>query len=319
MRIVQAALLSAVLFCASLTSAASDKGSETSDGAAVKLAPSNGLVMARIVANRSVTQFFNKWQVMVVRNVATRKKHRLVDRSPRASVQSVFVQALPPGQYEVLEVGAQNYGGMFSVVESADFNPKLFTFAVEAKRATNLGSLVYLRPYNPLATPLFRWVFQADPQLPSQIAYLLDDAGKSALSGELLGWGVEGVERGRLTPAVKHLSMMLAGRVAMPDGSMIFGENFGQIATRDPSGHWSWEETGIIDPIQAATQTPDGTMYAVADNSVLLMREPGGAWQRLDVPLSGALPRFLYTDQVRGLTTVWEQDEGVTVLVASDA
>jgi photosystem II stability/assembly factor-like uncharacterized protein len=317
MRVIQAAMLSAVLFCASLTAAPSDKPVEASNRAAVKLARGNGLVIARIVASRSVTQNVNKWQVMVVRNVATRKKHRLVDRSPRASVQSVFVAALPPGQYEMLEVGAVNFSYRKMVLESADFDPKLFTFAVEAQRATNLGSLIYLRPYNPVDTRRFLWTFQADSQLPSQVAYLLDDAGKSALSGELLGWSVQ-IGRGALTAEMKHLSMRLAGRVLMPDGSMLCGENFGQIAKRDASGHWTWEETGIIDTIQAAVATPDGTMYAVADDSVLMMREAGGTWRRIDVPLPGALPRYLFADQDRGLFTVWEQDEAVTVLVASD-
>jgi hypothetical protein len=313
-------VMCAALFCASLTALASDKDVEASPRVAVRLAPGNGIVMARIVANRSVGEYFSKWQAMVVRNVATKKRHRLVDRSPRASVQSVFAAGLPPGQYEVLEVGAESVGGAWMWVrEGAKFDPKLFTFAVEAKRATNLGSIIYLRPYFPLNTLVFRWTFEPDPELPTQIAYLFDEAGKAVLSGESLGWSGEGVARARLTPDVKHLSMVLAGRVPLTDGSMLFGENFGQIAKRDASGNWTWEETGVFDTIQAATQTPDGTMYAVADNSLLLMRESGGSWRRLDVPLTGALPRYLGVDQVSGLFTVWEQDAGVTVLVASDA
>jgi hypothetical protein len=322
MRRFQAAVVCAALFCASLATLASDQDVKPGGRVAVRLAPGNGIVMARIVANRSVGEYFSKWQGMIVRNVATKKRHRLVDRSPRASVQSVFAAALPPGRYEVLEVGAENMSGMGGwmwIREGAKFDPKLFTFTIEAKRATNLGSIIYLRPYFPLNTRVFRWTFEPDPALPAQIAYLLDDAGKAVLDGESLGWSNEGVARAGLTPDVKHLSMVLAGRVPLTDGPMLFGENFGQIAKRDASGNWTWEETGVFDTIQAATQTPDGTMYAVADNSLLLMRESGGSWHRLDVPLAGALPRYLGVDQVHGLFTVWEQDQGVTVLVASDA
>jgi hypothetical protein len=316
MRFVLVAVLATAFLCISRAALPADEAA-ASEHAAVKLADGNGLFMARIVANRSVTNEFNKWQVMVVRNLTTQKKHRLVDRSPRASVQSVFLASLPPGQYEVLQVEALQFGAYY-IRDSADFDPKLFTFTVEPKRTTNIGSIIYLRPYNPVTTHRFRWTFLPDAQLPTQLSYLLDAAGKATLSGETRGWDIEGIARSHLTTETRHLSMMLAGRLLQADGSILFGENFGQIAKRDADGHWTWEDTGIIDSIQVAVSAPDGSMYAAADNSVLLMREAGGNWRRLDVPVEGGLPRFLGVDPAQGLTTVWEQDEGVTVLVARD-
>jgi hypothetical protein len=108
-RALTAFLCAAVVF-AGLPAMAAESEATPPQRAAVTLEPGNGLVMARVVANRSVGDYFNKWHVLVVRNLATKKKHRLFDASPRASVQSVFVSSLPPGDYEVVEVGAQTYG-----------------------------------------------------------------------------------------------------------------------------------------------------------------------------------------------------------------
>ncbi len=281
----------------------------------VKMEPGHGLVLLRVATNRQPSQFFAKWEVMMVQNLTTRKRHRLVDRYLAKARHAHFLESLPPGEYEI-ENFESSQAGFLTLSAGVRIDSTAWRFSVEAGRLTNLGTLLMVRPYYPANTAELRIVHAADAELPARSAFLFEPQQRGTVLKDPLGWRAIPPDAGpaSLKPETRRLSMFLAGGAPGRDGSTLFGEQFGQIARRQRGGTWLWEDTGTLETIMAAVESGDGTLYAVAENSVLLTRPAQGDWRPVEVPVPGARPCLIYTEADGSLTTLWEQEHTLTLL-----
>jgi len=228
----------------------------------------------------------------------------------------MFVESLAPGDYTLVSLGAFASGGFGDLVGSADF-PRGFRFTVQAGRLTDLGTLYYVAPYGLSPEVPFRFAQAGDRDLARNSSFMLEPAqAEPLLASPSLGWTRIPADTapGNLKGDTRHLSMNLAGRARAPDGSLLFGELFGQVARRSRDGEWTWEDTGLAESIQAVVETTDGKLYASAEHSTLVRRDSPGHWQRIPVPVAGALPCFLATEPDGSLFTAWEDVNAITVL-----
>jgi len=286
----------------------------------VGLKRGHGMLAVRIVSNRAVSNYAAKWEVLVVRNIKSGRKFRLVDRYSGRPHHTYFVESLTAGEYQAF--GVESFGdpqftgfGTKQMVTELALPPEL-RFRIEADRLTNLGTLVFVRPYYPVNTEVYTWIVAPDADLPRRIAYRLEPAKVAALTEAPLGWTSihDGMRIENLTPHIKQLSMFLGGLARTADGGRLAGEHFGQVAWRSPQGSWSWEGTGTVDTIAGVVEATDGTIYAVSENATLLRREGPGRWQRIDVPFAGEITCSLEAEPDGSLLMAWESYSSIAVL-----
>jgi hypothetical protein len=282
----------------------------------VKMDDGDGLVMLRVINSRYIGAF-QKWETLTLHPVKAppQRKKELQDRFGGSLQSSMFVESLAPGEYTVLSLGAFAPGGFGDQVASADF-PKGFRFKVEAGRLTDLGTLYYVSPYGLQPAGPFRFTHAGDRDLARHASFMLDPAQAENLLKSPLGWMriPADTEPANLKLETRRLSMNLAGRARTADGSLLFGELFGQVAQRSSGGEWTWEDTGLAETMQAVVEATDGTRYAVAEHSTLVRRDSPGHWQRIPVPTPGALPCFISAEADGSLFTAWEDFNAITVL-----
>jgi hypothetical protein len=282
----------------------------------VTMESGEGLVMMRLIGTRTIGSF-PKWEMLTLHKVKAppQRKTELHDRFSASLQSTVFMESLPPGDYTPLSLGAFASGGFSDLIASADF-PKGYRFTVEAGRLTDLGTLYYVAPYELVPVGSFRLIQAGDHDFARNASFMLEPERAQSLLQSPLGWAriPADTEPGNLKPQTRHLSMNFGGRARTADGSVLFGESFGQIARRTAGGQWTWEETGVVGNIQAAVETPDGKAYAVAEHSTLVRRDSPGHWERIAVPVAGALPCFISVEPDGSLFTAWEDLNAITVL-----
>ncbi len=271
--------------------------------------------MLRVIGTREVGGLFPKWGTLALRRVKTGRQEELRDRYSRSLQSSFFLKSVPPGDYEPMFVMATLPDAFGTNVANAEF-PKGFRFKVEAGQLTDLGTLYYVRPYAPPQTGLYRFIHAGDRDLAGNSSFMLVQEQAEKLLESPIGWTRIPADAApvNLTSRIKHLSMYLSGRARAPDGSMLFGELFGQVARRSSKGEWTWEETGLPATILGVAETTDGNLYAVAEHSTLVRRDTSGKWQRIPVPTLGAMPCFISAEPDGSVFTVWEDRNAITVL-----
>jgi len=259
---------------------------------ALKLEADQGLLALKITSNRpAVSTFFVKWSTLRVKNVATQETTAILERSDSSAGHALFVQPLPAGEYQVEAVGNQASGWM-TITEGARAGQVLPRFRIEPRRLTDLGTLVYVRRHYPINSSLFRWAQQDSPHDRTGVMRQLDPALASVLSAQTtLGWN-EGLQLQLLQLAYdesRRRTLRAASPLLRPDGSLLLGESFGQIAVRSPAGLWTWIQTPTALPIRAVHQDLAGALFAGSDDGLLLVRQAHGtAWQAVDLPASDA-------------------------------
>lgn len=291
-----------------------------------RLAPGQGMVMLRLIANRRLSRFSVKWDKFAVHNLKSGKKYELKDLYGLGH-HATFVVSLPVGDYQADEVRVGDpVWQSLGEYGSAGFAPGAWRFKVEPGRMTNLGSIFYLEAFAieepPPSTPRaqyktlsFRLVHMPDDTLPQRSSHLFHPDDHPAVLSKSLGWTSIAPGSSSATLAqFKRMTLSLSGATRATAGGILFGEHFGQIAWRHPDGKWSWEDTGTIESILFAADSPNGTRYAVAEGSVLLQRARPGEWTRIPVALEDATPRMLYAFADGSLLTVWEQFQKFTAL-----
>jgi hypothetical protein len=287
MKALLGAALSALLLAGC---AASPEQRAKSAPGAVQVAPEQGLLALKITTNRPmVSQFFAKWTTLNIRNSETKEAFTLIDRADSSAGHSLFVHPLPAGQYAIEGVFNSAVGAM-TITSGADASKAFPTFRVAAGQLTDLGSLAYIRKHFPQTTRAFKWG-QVDSPLDRQaLLRQLEPAMAARLEARpVLGWddGEVMADARKTFAQERRLTMRALTSAALSDGSLMFGESFGQIAVRNPSGEWRWIDTPTALPIRALQIDEDGSLYAGSDEAILLKRAPGASeWQRLQLPVT---------------------------------
>ena len=292
-----------------------------------RVAAGHGMVMMRLIANRKMSDTSPKWDKFDIHDLKTGKSYKLTDLYGGGH-HGTFVASLPPGEYQAdrVRVGDPIWQSLAEYGE-VEFEPAgAWRFRVEGGRMTNLGSLLFLQLYaapEPKAangtqhTKLrYRWVHVPDDNLPQRNAFLFHPDDYPAVLSKALGWSAVPADAATsaMPPGFKRVTLSLSGAMPTVAGGTLFGEHFGQVAWRHADGKWTWEDTGTIESIRFAADTPNGTRYAAAEGSILLQRFGAGDWRRIPVDLEDATPRMLYAAEDGSLLTIWEQFDKSTAL-----
>ncbi len=292
-----------------------------------RIAPTQGMVMMRVISNRQMSSSSPKWDKLDIKDLKSGKTYKLSDLYGGGH-HATFVASLPPGEYQAerLRVGDPVWQSLAEYGE-VEFAPAgVWRFRVESGRMTNLGSMLFLQLYA-ISVPQsvngaqhtklrYRWLQTPDDNLPQRNAFLFHPDDYPAVLSKALGWTSIAADATAksLTPELKRVTLSLSGATPTVAGGTLFGEHFGQVAWRHTDGKWTWEDTGTIESIVFATDTADGTRYAAAAGSILLQRHGPGDWRRIPVDLEDAMPRMLYAPGDGSLLTIWEQFEKSTAL-----
>lgn len=292
-----------------------------------RIAPGQGMVMMRVITNRKMSGASPKWDKLDIRDLKSGRTYKLSDLYGGGH-HAIFVTSLPPGEYQAerLRVGDPVWQSLAEYGE-VEFSPAgSWRFRVESGRMTNLGSMLFLQLYAaPEPKPAYgaqhttlryRWFQIPDENLPQRNAFLFHPDDYPALLSKALGWTSIGPNAAakELSSQLKKVTLSLSGATPTVAGGTLFGEHFGQVAWRHADGKWTWDDTGTIESIVVAADTPDGTRYAAAEGSILLQRLGSGEWRRIPVDLEDAKPRLLYAPGDGSLLTIWEQYDKSTAL-----
>ncbi|MBS1197687.1 MAG: hypothetical protein H6R18_1472 [Proteobacteria bacterium] len=303
---------------------------------AIKFAPKEGVLIVKASSNRNIGTFFEKWQELTVFNQSTGEKHSIINRSPPYAGYSLYVGALPAGTYFLSRFGSSAHG-YISINSWADLGPKHGRFLIEEGKVTDLGTILYLRPYYPTNTRLYRLAFSRVPFESQNVIASLDPAVAVSARKGALDWLVPiGEEtRPRLVKS-QVFSMFLndphpaetscidrgkcaAGQRPATTQEILFGEALGMIARRDSEGRWSWLDTGTLNTILSLHVARDGTLYAGTDQSLILAKSAGAdTWTPLPFPLHDASVRFIGEHPDLGGIVVAQDRRNIVVLSCPD-
>ena len=257
---------------------------------AVQLESGKGLLAVKIAGNRpQVSIYFKKWNTLVVRNENLQENFSLYDRSDWAASHALFVDSLPAGTYSVREIKSE--GGNLAVELSSNtkVSDAFPTFTVAAGRMTDLGTIAYIRAHQPAGTRQYRWGQVHSPvDRPNELRQLAPAVAALVGAEPSLGWEADerlrGLQQG--FDSMRSISMQVNSPARLPDGTMLFGEAFGQIAVRSPNRAWHYIQTPTALRIRAIHAAPDGALLAGSDDGVLLARRAGQTdWESLALPV----------------------------------
>lgn len=291
-----------------------------SEPAAVGFEEQKGVLMIKGGSNRNIGTFFGKWQMLTVRNIDSDKTYSISDRSTPSALHSLFVGSLPPGTYQLERFNSESHG-YISLYSSADAGVRFGRFRIESGRVTDLGSILYIRPYYPINTSAYRLMFIAVPEESKKSIELLAPMVAQSANQGTLGWLPlsDKEQRPILVPAREKISLFLNSPQMTPDGVMLFGEALGQIARRDKHGVWDVIHTGTINTITALLADTDGTILAGTEQSLLLVKRPNDTiWKTLSLPLKSANIRFVGKHPKLGYVVVAQDQRNIVALTTQD-
>ncbi|WP_147400455.1 WD40/YVTN/BNR-like repeat-containing protein [Acidovorax cavernicola] len=268
----------------------------------LQLAPAQGVVSVKMTSNRAgISTFFGQWARLQVKNLETSEKTWLSNRSELIENHSLFLGALSPGTYEIHGVESSS-SAVMTLISSADASNTFPAFAIAAGQLTDLGTITYVRKHYPVNSREFRWGIAPDAPFDRQtILRRLNPTLRDQLSlRPVLAWNDGDRLRARRKAHDESLglTMRVASPQLQPDGSVLFGESFGQIAVRSKQGAWTFQQTPTSLPIRSLHVGLGGEMYAGSDDGILMVRRtPTGSWESIPLPTTdssvihiGALP-----------------------------
>jgi hypothetical protein len=260
---------------------------------AVQLKPGQGILAVKLAVNRpQVSMYFKKWKTLLVRNEDLDEDFALYDRSDFAASHAFFVDSLPPGTYSVREIKSEAASLALEVWSKAKVDGVFPKFTVAAGRLTDLGTIAYIRAHYPSSSRQHDWG-QAHSLMdrPTVLRQLAPALGAALGAEPSLGWEegerLQALQQG--FESMRSVSMQANSPARLPDGTVLLGEAFGQIAVRTPGRAWQYIQTPTALPIRAIHAAADGSLLAGSDDSVLVARGAGQSkWQFITLPIVDA-------------------------------
>ena len=256
----------------------------------VRLAPGEGVLSLTVSGNRLPESIFGKRRVLTVANLETKQSYSLTDRADATVAHSLFIANLPAGNYTVLDF-ARELNGLITLKDGAIPTIAVPTFSIAAGQLTDLGTMARIRHHSAeklyghtwgqVGTPLEREAVlrQLEPALGARLR------AEPALDWEKNAWLVE---RQREYANLRGNSMQLLAPVRLADGTLLFGEAFGQIAVRHPQGTWKMVRTPVTQRLRAVHAEGD-TVFAGTEIGLLLSgRLDGSGWAPIALPVADA-------------------------------
>lgn len=285
--------LTACLMSGCLTSPQSPEARAELAPAAEKLFIGEGLLMVKVAGNRSrISPYFNQWETMWLWSEEKGRQFVLSNRADSSASHSLFVKSLPPGTYRVESIETARRGGPVEIVSRMPVRDEFPSFKIARGQLTDLGTMIVLREHDPVSSTRRMWAHMDSPlDRAAGVAQLGPIVAAALATRPTLGWNPDPrlATLQRRFEQVRGVSMLANGPARLADGSLLFGEAFGQIASRSPSGIWTRISTPTGSPIRSVYAGADGSLLAGSDEAILLRRRAGQSeWEKLPLPFNEA-------------------------------
>jgi hypothetical protein len=274
-----------------------------------------GVVTLRAVTNRPTTLFGSHWSgSLYVRNVETHKEYRIIDRAPVYFFESLYMGPLPPGGYELIKFESTQGSSMFNLTTKVAVDPNPGVFHVASARVTDLGTAAFVWSFQ---TGKFAMGYEPGALTLPRVRELMDPALTQAVQGEPLSWDPPGagVRRPRLDEHARQVTLDLLHGSHTPTGILLFGESFGQVGMRSPSGSWGLQQTPAIDLITSVAWAKDGAIAASSEEGGVWLRSgaASSAWQAHWLPRADVAVHYVAFDSTNRLLAVAETRSAMIV------
>lgn len=243
-----------------------------------KIEPEQGIVVLKIIGVQPLSLFNAKWQTLRLTNKASGQSLSLEDTAQPFASYSLFMGALPNGQYEISDlesVGPTPAGfGILPLLiigaltsDNQSVGHKLGSFTIKSETLTNLGTVVSALPAEKGGQP--------------KLAVLADHAGQSAALADVtptakariaklnaLGWDnpPNTDASARALDIIRTSNSNISAIESTPDGRIIAGSVLGMLHSRSPEGKWTSQSVGGFDTIIYVRALANGRIFAGTDN-----------------------------------------------------
>jgi photosystem II stability/assembly factor-like uncharacterized protein len=276
-----------------------------------------GLLVVRIASNADEPE---RWDTLEVWSIDQKKLTFLSPVAPAMST-SIFVDALPPGQYRLDALKSVKRLGNLILTRTAPLHERLGTFRIEAGQVTNLGTVVIQPELNSASSQQYAVTLTTVPaELETLLQRRLPVIAAAALGKPVLGWDAvpnEGAQQAVLRLAQAGSAHVNDPREA-PWGEVVAGSLLGQVLVRSTDGKWRSLATGYTGEIVAVVPLRSGELLAAGEDGLLLLSaDRGRSWSRLPVPTSGLLEDVDQADDGR-VYLLAREESGHALYVAAD-
>ncbi|MEW6020800.1 MAG: hypothetical protein AB1807_01550 [Pseudomonadota bacterium] len=261
-----AVLLAALAGCASVSVA--------TDPLKLPAGANQSPVVVSITANTGEVQGFTDMSVHLVppkgRENETPQYFVLQRKAPdMARDTSLFVGALPPGEYEInaLRDATNN-----KILRLDNGSKKLDSFVVEAGKPVDLGRMI--------VTPINNHILFGRSERVGSNTLLLERASPQHAAlfarAPASGWGHPRLPADRAEEYAASRPLGANCPTELPDGAVVAASRLGVVLRRAPDGRWSALRGPGIDSLLCVTAAdlPDAELLAVGEFSTLLRKPP---------------------------------------------
>lgn len=274
------------------------------DPSAVSVPPAQGLLALRIVSNNvrgaqntgaaGGPLFFGSAR-LTLKSVPNGKTYKLDNKAGRSAGYALFLEPLPPGRYQVVEMTTQ--AGLY--ITGAPLDKQTAPFEIEADRITDLSALALIFAYATGTQGEFG-IAQIVSMTPDDTTAALQSMNQDELKRLL---AKPPLRPGTIVDPMTSMTVLMSGfdnasitaQAPMRDGQKIaFGRALGGISIWDPATqHWSSAGTGRSFPVRAVAFDTDGSLIVGMEAGLLLVQQRDGRYRRVAPPVPNAITLFI--------------------------
>lgn len=257
-----------------------------------------GFVAVKLIGVQPLSAFNAKWGTLRLVEKASGRSVELPSSAPGTAGYSLFIGALPAGQYHVAGFHSDGMApGTFGVLpalvimgmtsDSRTLGSELGSFSIKPGTLTNLGVVVSALP--------------EDRKSPTHIAVLADAAGLASTLNDIepasrarlaalpaLGWDRPPAPdaAARALEIVRTHARNVSGMEVLDGNRLVIGSALGVLHLRGADGRWSAMTTGSLDTIGYVRALPGGRLFAATDSGRYHLWVPEqNAWRSFALPL----------------------------------
>lgn len=236
-----------------------------------------GVVVVKVIGVQPLSAFNAKWGALKLADKKTGRTAELRDTAPPSAGYSLFIGALPAGQYSITGFHSDGMApGTFGVLpalvimsmtsDSQSLGAQLGTFTVRPAALSNLGLVVSALPEDKKSTFKVAVVADADGQA-STLEDVEPETRHKLKAMPNAGWdqAPDPQAAGHALDIVRRHARNVSAMEVLEDSRVVVGSALGMVHVRDRNGQWTTLSTGSLDNITYVRGLPDGRLFAGTD------------------------------------------------------
>ncbi|MGH8618045.1 MAG: WD40/YVTN/BNR-like repeat-containing protein [Burkholderiales bacterium] len=251
-----------------------------------------GLLVARVVSNLSPSPILFRATQLRVRAIPDGDTRYLSSKAAPTAGGAIFLEALPPGRYQLLELTMQVGNGS----SSARLDRQVPYFEVQANRVTDLGALVIAFESAGIFSGKYRVGFLPSPTDTDSVLQHLPTSLRDRLSAipPLRVVLAKDPEDNQQILSFARTFSSITSQSELSDGLPVaFGRTLGIVSDWNPGTQaWSHVDTGRSFNVRSVSIEPNGTRLLGLEEGVLLL-DDGFSVTAIPPPLTGASILFV--------------------------